>query len=313
MKILHLDKNHNTLINELKRSGYINVEAYKTPIDEIKSVIAQFDGIVVRSRFKIDSDFLKNARKIKFIARVGSGIENIDHKYLQKRDIKLISAPEGNSNAVGEHAVGLILSLLNKLNLANDSVKNKQWIREKFRGHEIENKTVGIIGYGNTGKSLAKKLTGFNVKEIIFYDIQKKTKDSIARQVSIDELQNKSNILSIHTPQNKLSVGMINKDFIKKMKNPFWLINTARGSAVKSKDLVDGIENGKILGAALDVLEYEKKTFENTFDNKIHQNFLDLIENEKIILSPHIAGWTHESELKLAEIIVQKIQEDFPV
>ena len=313
MRILHLDKNHNSLINELKRNGYINVEAYKTTLHEVKSVIAQFDGIVIRSRFKIDSDFLKNGKKIKFIARVGSGLENIDVQYLKKRGIKLISAPEGNSNAVGEHAVGLILSLLNKLNPANDSVKNKMWIRDKFRGYEIENKTIGIIGYGNTGKSFAKKLTGFNVKEIIFYDIINKTKDSIARQVSIEELQNKSNILSIHTHQNRLSIGMINKDFIEKMKNPFWIINTARGSAVKIKDLIDGVQNKKILGAALDVLEYEKKTFENTFNGKISQDFLDLIKNEKIILTPHIAGWTHESHLKLAKIIVQKIVKNFPV
>jgi D-3-phosphoglycerate dehydrogenase len=313
MKILHLDKNHKSLINELKRNGYINVEAYKTTLEEVKSVIAQFDGIVIRSRFKVDSDFLKYGKKIKFIARVGSGLENIDVQYLKKRGIKLISAPEGNSNAVGEHAVGLILSLLNKLNLANDSVKNKLWIRDKFRGYEIENKTIGIIGYGNTGKSFAKKLTGFNVKEIIFYDIINKTKDSIARQVSIEELQNKSNILSIHTPQNRLSIGMINKDFIEKMKNPFWIINTARGSAVKIKDLIDGVQNEKILGAALDVLEYEKKSFENTFNGKISQDFLDLIKNEKIILTPHIAGWTHESHLKLAKIIVQKIVKNFPV
>ena len=313
MKILHLDRNHDSLINELKSSGYINVEGYKMRLSKVKSIIYKFDGIVIRSRFNIDSDFLKNGRKIKFVARVGSGSENIDVQYLKKRGIKLISAPEGNSNAVGEHAVGLILSLLNKLNLANDSVKNKLWIREKFRGYEIENKIIGIIGYGNTGKSLAKKLTGFNVKEIIFYDIIKKTKDSIARQVSIEELQKKTNILSIHTPQNKLSIGMINKDFIEKMKNPFWLINTARGSAVNTEDLIDGIQNKKILGAGLDVLEYEKKTFENTFDNKIHQNFLNLIENEKVILTPHIAGWTHESHLKLAKIIVQKIQKDFPL
>ena len=313
MKILHLDKNHNFLLDGLKRSGYINVEAYKMPIVKVKSIIGEFDGIVVRSRFKIDSEFLKNGKRIKFIARVGSGLENIDTPYLKKRGIKLISAPEGNSNAVGEHAIGLILSLLNKLNLANDSVKNKLWSREKFRGHEIENKTIGIIGYGNTGKSLAKKLTGFNVKEIIFYDIVKKTKDSISKQVSIEELQNKSDILSIHTPQNKLSVGLINKTFIKKMKKPFWLINTARGSAVKIKDLIDGIQNKKIFGAALDVLEYEKKSFEDTFDIKIHQDFADLIKNEKIILTPHIAGWTHESHIKLAKIIVQKIQKDFPV
>ena len=313
MKILHLDKNHDSLINELKSCGYINVEAYKMTLANVKSIIHQFDGIIIRSRFKIDTNFLKNGKRIKFIARVGSGLENIDVQYLKKRGIKLISAPEGNSNAVGEHAVCLILSLLNKLNLANDSVKNRQWNRDKFRGHEIENKTIGIIGYGNTGKSLAKKLTGFNVKEIIFYDIMKKTKDSIARQVSIEELQNKSNILSIHTPENKLSIGMINKNFIEKVKNPFWLINTARGSAVKTEDLIDGIKNGKILGAALDVMEYEKKDFENTFDNKIHKNFLDLIQNEKVILTPHIAGWTYESHLKLAKIIVQKIQKDFPV
>ncbi|MAR44172.1 MAG: hydroxyacid dehydrogenase [Flavobacteriaceae bacterium] len=313
MKILHIDKNHHSLINDLKNSGYINVEGYKMSLDEIKSVIGQFDGIVIRSRFKIDSDFLKNGGGIKFVARVGSGIENIDIQYLKRRGIKLISAPEGNSNAVGEHALGLILSLLNNLNLANDSVKNKLWSREKFRGYEIENKTVGIVGYGNTGKSLARKLTGFNVKEIIFYDIRKKTKDSIARQVSIEELQNKCNILSIHTPQNNLSIGLINKTFIERMKNPFWLINTARGSAVKIMDLIDGIENKKILGAALDVLEYEKKSFENTFNGKIDQNFLNLIKNEKIILTPHIAGWTFESHLKLAKIIVQKIQKDFPV
>ncbi len=313
MKILHLDKNHEFLVNELKDIGHENLEAYNLPIDEIKSVIDQFDGIVVRSRFKIDSDFLKNGRKVKFIARVGSGLENIDIKYLKKRGIKLISAPEGNSNAVGEHAVGLILSLLNKLSLANDSVKNKLWNREKFRGHEIENKTVGIIGYGNTGQSLARKLTGFNVKEIIFYDIIKKQEDDIARQVTIQELQEKSNILSIHTPENKLTIGMINKKFIEKMKNQFWLINTARGSAVRTKDMIDGLKNKKILGAALDVLEYEKKSFEDTFDKKIHQNFLDLIKNEKIILSPHIAGWTFESHLKLAKIIIQKIQKDFPV
>ena len=313
MKILHLDRNHDSLINELKSSGYINVEGYKMRLSKVKSIIYKFDGIVIRSRFNIDSDFLKNGRKIKFVARVGSGSENIDVQYLKKRGIKLISAPEGNSNAVGEHAVGLILSLLNKLNLANDSVKNKLWIREKFRGYEIENKIIGIIGYGNTGKSLAKKLTGFNVKEIIFYDIIKKTKDSIARQVSIEELQNKTNILSIHTPQNKYSIGMINKDFIEKMKNPFWLINTARGSAVKIKDLIDGLKNKKILGAALDVLEYEKKSFEDTFNGKINEDFLDLIKNEKIILTPHVAGWTFESHSKLAKIIVQKIVKDFPV
>lgn len=280
---------------------------------KVKSIIGEFDGIVVRSRFKIDSEFLRNGDKIKFIARVGSGLENIDTQYLKKRGIKLISAPEGNSNAVGEHAIGLILSLLNKLNLANDSVKNKLWSREKFRGYEIENKTIGIIGYGNTGKSFAKKLTGFNVREIIFYDIKKKPKDSIAKQVSIEELQNKSNILSIHTPQNKLSIGLINKTFIKRMKNPFWLINTARGSAVKIKDLIEGIQNKKIFGAALDVLEYEKKSFEDTFDNKINHDFADLIKNEKIILTPHIAGWTYESHLKLAKIIVQKIQKEFPL
>ena len=313
MKILHLDKNHDSLIKGLKKSGYINVKGYKMSLVMVKSIIDEFDGIVVRSRFKIDSEFLKNGEKVKFIARVGSGLENIDISYLKKRGIKLISAPEGNSNAVGEHAVGLILSLLNKLNLANDSVKSKMWSREKFRGYEIENKTIGIMGYGNTGKSLAKKLSGFNVKEIIFYDIVKKTKDSIAKQVSIEELQNKSDILSIHTPQNKSSIGLINKTFIRRMKKPFWLINTARGSAVKIKDLIEGIQNKKIYGAALDVLEYEKKSFEDTFDNKINLDFAGLIKNEKIILTPHIAGWTYESHLKLAKIIVQKIQKDFPL
>ena len=312
MNILHVDTNHPLLIQQLAKLGYINHEDVTSSKSQIETKISQYDGLIIRSRFTIDQTFLDQAINLKFIARVGAGLENIDVDYAYKMGIHLIAAPEGNCNAVGEQALGMLLSLLNKLNQADKEVRQGFWNRESNRGVELQGKTVGIIGYGHMGKAFAKKLKGFEV-EVLCYDIKPHVGDDNATQVSLEEFQNSVEVVSLHTPQTPLTIGMININFINQFQRPFWLINTARGSAVNTKDLIDGIQNKKILGAGLDVLEYEKKNFENTFDNKIHQNFLDLIENEKVILTPHIAGWTHESHLKLAKIIVQKIQKDFPL
>lgn len=311
MKILHLDENHPLLIQQLDRAGFENIQAYTESKSEIESVLKHYDGLVVRSRFPIDASFLAKGTNLKFIARVGAGVENIDQEAAKKLDIELFAAPMGNANAVGEHALGMLLGLMNKLRLAHQSIQAGEWLRETHRGEELEGQTVGIIGYGNMGKSFAKKLLGFDVKEVIYYDIEPKKPDAFARQVSLEELQEKVTVLSLHTPQTPLTIGMIDAAFLTKMQQPFWLINTARGSAIKTVDLVQALKNGKVKGAALDVLEYEKSSFENLFATEISDDFSYLLAANNVLLTPHVAGWSIESHRKLAEIIVQQIVKNF--
>jgi len=252
---------------------------------------------------------MDHATNLKFIARVGAGLESIDEDYAAKKGIHLISAPEGNRNAVGEHALGMILMLFNKLKKADLEIRKGKWLREDNRGLELEGRTVGIIGYGNMGKSFAKKLCGFDC-EVICYDIKENVGDEYARQVSLEELFEKTDVLSLHTPQTELTKKMVDQNFIGKFKNPFYLINTARGSAVVTDDLVEALKNGKIPGACLDVLEYEKASFENFFtEDNLPEAFQYLIKSDKVILSPHVAGWTVESRFKLADTIVKKTEE----
>ncbi|SEM05830.1 D-3-phosphoglycerate dehydrogenase [Aquimarina amphilecti] len=312
MKILHIDANHPLLINQLNDLGFENEENYTSTKPEIESIIKEYDGIIIRSRIKIDKDFLDKATNLKFIGRVGAGLESIDTDYAEKKGIKLFSAPEGNRNAVGEHALGMILSLFNKLNTADRQVKNGQWNREENRGIELDLKTVGIIGYGNMGRAFARKLRGFDV-ETICYDIKEDVENSDATQVSMEELFEKTDVLSLHTPWTPLTNKMIDAKFINKFKKPFWLINTARGKSVVTKDLIDGLQSEKILGAGLDVLEYEKSSFEQLFssETEMPEPLKKLIKMDNVILSPHIAGWTIESKEKLAQTIVDKIKAEF--
>ncbi len=312
MKILHIDANHSLLINQLNDLGFENEESYTSTKPEIELIIKEYDGIIIRSRIKIDKDFLDKATNLKFIGRVGAGLESIDTDYAEKKGIKLFSAPEGNRNAVGEHALGMILSLFNKLNTADRQVKNGHWNREENRGIELDLKTIGIVGYGNMGRAFARKLRGFDV-EVICYDIKEDVENSDATQVSLEELFEKTDVLSLHTPWTPLTNKMIDAKFINKFKKPFWLINTARGKSVVTKDLVDGLQSGKILGAGLDVLEYEKSSFEQLFssETEMPEPLKDLIKMDNVILSPHIAGWTIESKEKLAQTIVDKIKAEF--
>lgn len=307
MKILHIDSNHSILLEMLEKSGFINETDFTSSKEEIENKIRNYDGIIIRSRFVIDKTFLDKAENLKFIARVGVGLESVDCEYAASKNIELIIAPEGSRNAVGEQALGMLLSLFTKLNQADKSVKLGKWEREKHRGYELENKTIGIIGYGNMGKSLAKKLKGFDVKEVLFYDIQNGLEDENAKQVSLEELQQKADVLSLHTPLTPLTDKMVNADFIAKFSKPFWLINTARGKCVVTKDLVQALKNGEILGAGLDVLEYEKSSFEKMDSDTIPEDLRFLFVSENTILTPHIAGWTFESHQKLASVIAEKI------
>ena len=310
MKILHLDTNHELLINQLNTLGFTNHEDYTSTKQAIQAKIHQYDGFVIRSRFSIDQTFLDAAKNLKFIARVGAGLENIDCNYAAKKNITLIAAPEGNSNAVGEHSLGMLLSLFNKLNQAHQQIQAGKWLRETHRGIELEGKTVGLIGYGNMGKAFAKKLTGFNCK-VLCYDLKSNIGDANAQQVDLKTLQDNIDVLSLHTPETPQTINMINHTFINQVKKPFWLINTARGKSVVTADLVAALKTGQILGAGLDVLEYEKASFETLFSTNLPEDFKYLIQAQNVLLTPHVAGWTQESKVKLAQTIVNKIKKHF--
>ena len=311
IKILHIDSNNSLLLTQLQKSGFQNDEDFTSSKEEIEAKIQNYNGIVIRSRFKIDKTFIDKATNLQFIARVGAGLESIDCDYAESKNIQLIAAPEGNRNAVGEHALGMILSLFNNLNKANSEVKSGQWNREANRGHELDGKTVGIIGYGNMGKAFAKKLRGFDVN-VLCYDIKNAVGDANAKQVSLQELQEKADVLSLHIPWTSETDKMVNTSFINAFKKPFWFINTARGKSVVTSDLVEALKSRKILGVGLDVLEYEKLSFENLFDeeNK-NESFEYLRQAENVLLTPHVAGWTFESHEKLAQTIVDKIESVF--
>jgi len=308
VKILHIDSNHPMLWDQLQHSGFINHSDFTSSKEEIEAKIQEYQGIVIRSRFKIDKTFLDKATNLQFIARVGAGLESIDCEYALSKNITLIAAPEGNRNAVAEHTLGMILSLFNKLNQADSEIRLGHWNRESNRGYELDGKTVGIIGYGNMGKSFAKKLRGFDVK-VLCYDIQENVGDSNAKQVSLAEFQQKVDVVSLHIPWTAQTDKIVDSNFINEFAKSFWIINTSRGKNIVTDHLVAAMQSGKILGAGLDVLEYEKLSFETLFQDKnTPEAFQYLLKAKNVILTPHIAGWTLESHERLAQVIVDKIK-----
>jgi len=308
IKILHLDSNNPVLMQQLQQLGFENHEDFTSSKEVIESKIQDYHGIVIRSRFKIDKTFLDKATNLQFIARVGAGLESIDCDYAASKNIELIAAPEGNRNAVAEHTLGMILSLFNNLNRADREIRSGHWNRESNRGHELDGKTVGIIGYGNMGKWFSKKLRGFDV-EVLCYDIKENVGDVHAKQVSLAELQQKTDVLSLHLPWTPETDKMVNTEYINAFAKPFWIFNTSRGKNIVTADLVTALQSGKILGAGLDVLEYEKLSFETLFQDKnTPEAFQYLLEADNVLLSPHVAGWTFESHKRLAQVIVDKIK-----
>ena len=300
MKIIFIDTTHPKLIKDLNYKGFICDQAYDKSRSEILKIIMNYDGIVIRSRFKIDKNFIKAAKKLKFIARAGSGTENIDLHYANKKNIKCFNAAEGNRQAVAEHALAMILNLLNNIRVSDQEIRRGIWDREKNRGIELSGKTIGIIGFGNTGSSFAKILENFNVK-ILAYD---KYKEKYKFQSNLDEVLELSDIISLHIPLTEETKYLVNENFIDKAKKPFYIINTSRGQCVETKALIKGLKDQKILGACLDVFEQEKNSFEKIGENA---DLKYLIESKKTILTPHIAGWTFESNYKIAETLSKKI------
>ncbi|WP_027383337.1 2-hydroxyacid dehydrogenase [Epilithonimonas caeni] len=308
MKILQLDKNHPLISEQLTAKGFFVEEDHVSTYDEVLEKIQDYEGIIIRSRIPLDKNFLTKASHLKFIARVGAGMENIDIETAEDLGIKLINSPEGNRDSVAEHVVGMLLILMNRLFIASNEVKNGIWKREENRGDELLGKTFGIIGYGNMGKATAKRLSGFGV-EVIFHDILPNLSDEFATEVSLGELQKRADILSLHIPLTTETHYLIDESFISKMEKNFYFVNTARGKNLKTKALVEAIESGKVLGACLDVLEYEKSSFENLETE--NQDLKYLLNSDKVIVTPHIGGWTIQSKIKLAQFIVDKILADF--
>ena len=307
MKILLIDTVHSLLKTKLKEVNHECDEAYKKSKLEIEAIIHNYHGIIIRSRFNLDKKFIDKATNLKFIARAGSGLENIDVAYAKVKNIKCYNAAKGNRQSVAEHAIGMLLSLFNNLNNCDAQVRKGKWKREENRGIEIFGKTLGIIGYGNNGSAFSKALEGFGVN-ILAYD---KYLKNYRYESNMQAIYKEADIVSLHIPLTKETKCLVNDDFIKNFEKDFYLINTARGKCVNTKDLVSALKNGKIKGACLDVLEYENSSFENLNKNGLTSEMQYLINSDKTILSPHIAGWTVESNTKIAEILLQKIISDF--
>jgi len=271
--------------------------------DEALQIIANYTGLVMRSKFKLNRQYLDAALNLRFVCRAGAGMDNIDEAYAAAKGITMINAPEGNADAVGEHAVGLLLALMNNFNIADAQVRAGNWQREANRGYELKGKTVGIIGYGFMGRSFARKLSGFEVNVIAYDKYKTGFSDQYAREASMEEIAKLSDVLSLHIPLTAETTGMVNDEYLFHFKKPFFLINTARGKAVQTRAVLNAIKQGKVLGAGLDVLETEK------FPALAEQEwFEELRQSGKVILTPHVAGWTFESYRKISEVMAEKLK-----
>ena len=305
--VLFLDTVHPVLEERLIANNFNCIDATQLSIEKIQPLLKDAFGIVIRSRFAMDAEFLKNAPNLKFIARSGAGMENIDEKYCEEHRITLFNAPEGNRNAVGEHALGMLLALFNQLVKSDKEVRSGKWDREGNRGIEVDGKTVGIIGYGNNGAAFAKKLRGFDVQVLAYDKYKTDFGNQFIQESSLDDVFEYADVVSFHIPQNEETLFMANNAFFAKFKKPIYLINLSRGKIVQTSALVEALKNEKVLGACLDVLEYEKSSFESFFDQEIPSDFKYILESEKTILSPHVGGWTHESYFKLSNVLADKI------
>ncbi len=307
-KILLTNKGiHPFLGKQLTKLGYDCEFDYTSSKAEIEAKINNYYGVVMKSRFKADASFFKKAKKLKFLARVGVGFEHIDVGFANKKGIEIILSPEGSRDAVGEHTMGLLLSLFNNLPKGDREIKAGKWIREPNRGIEVKGKTVGIIGYGNMGQSFARRLSGFEAKVLAYDKYKKGYGDKYAKAVSLKTIFKETDILSLHIPYDKHNHYFVDQELLKQFKKPIYILNTARGLVLNTKAVVKAMKKETVLGVGLDVMEYEEQSFEAFNGDKLPKPFQYLINSDRVVLSPHIAGWTMESKLKHAQTIVKKI------
>ncbi len=308
-KVLFIDSTHPSLPEGLEKLGFRCDYFPDYQRAGYKQIIGEYTGVIIRSKIKLDREMLEAAKNLRFIGRVGAGMENIDTTFAEKQGIRCLNAPEGNRSAVGEHAVGMLLMLFNNLKKGDAEVRRGLWLREENRGIEIEGKTVGIIGYGNMGSAFAEKISGFGARVIAYDKYKSGFSDRFVTEVSRDELFRQTDILSLHVPLTEETLFMVTRDFINRFEKSIWLINTSRGKVVKTAHLVNALKSGKVKGACLDVLEYEGLSFENLDAQALPRAFSELVKMQNVVLSPHVAGWTHESNRKLAATLVEKVKQ----
>jgi D-3-phosphoglycerate dehydrogenase len=307
MEVVFVDSVHPILAERLEAAGHKCIHLEKESLEVVFENLNNCDGIVIRSRFPLNKERLKSCSKLKFIARSGAGMENIDTEYCSKHNIQLFNSPEGNRNAVGEHALAMLLALMNHLHTGHQEILNGIWDREGNRGDELDGKTVGIIGYGNNGSAFASKLRGFDVKVLAYDKYKTGFGDHFVMESTLEAILNQADVISFHVPQNEETIFYFNEEFLNQCKKPIYLLNLSRGKVVSIKDLVKGFQNKKIIGAGLDVLEYEDKSFENFFNQPLPVDFLNLIKNKNLILSPHVGGWSRQSYFELSNVLASKI------
>jgi D-3-phosphoglycerate dehydrogenase / 2-oxoglutarate reductase len=300
--ILIVDDIHPIFIEQAEAMGYHCDYRPTIKPDEAYEILGNYKGLVIRSKFVVNKMVLDLAKDLRFICRAGAGMDNIDENYANEKGIILINAPEGNMDAVGEHAVGMLLNLMNNFNRADAEIRDGVWKREANRGYELKGKTVGIIGYGFMGKSFAKKLTGFDVNVIAYDKYKTGFSDRYAREVSMEEIVKYSDVLSLHVPLTNETNGLVNDEYLFHFKKPIFLLNTSRGKVVKTQAVLNAIKSGKIIGAGLDVLEVEK------FPALGEQHwFNELRQSGKVLLTPHVAGWTFDSYRRISEVMAEKL------
>lgn len=307
MKIYVLDQVHPILMERLNKQGHFCVDATQFSFEDLLAVKDDVEGIIIRARFFLSADWLSNFSSLQFIARSGSGLENIDVNFCNEKNINLFNSPEGNRNAVAEHALGMLLSLMNKIQRSHQQIKNGIWKREENRGEELDGKTVGIIGFGNNGAAFAKKLRGFDVKILAYDKYKTGFGDSWVQESTLEAILKNADIISLHIPQNKETIHWVNDAFIASVEKPFYLLNLSRGKIVDTESLVRGLASQKIKAAGLDVLEYESKDFESIFAQQLPAALNYLLQSNRVILTPHVGGWTRESYFKLSNILADKI------
>jgi len=305
--ILIIDDAHPVLLEKFKNAGIIVTHNEELSVDEVHSIIHKYDGVIIRSKILANKEFIDKATKLKCIGRVGAGMETVDIPYAESKGISCFNSPEGNRDAVGEQAIGMLLSLCNNLNKADREVRNSIWDREGNRGIEIKGRTIGIIGYGNMGSAFAKKLSGFEVKVIAYDKYKTGFSNEFVTECSLSELQEQSDVISFHVPQTEETINMFNSSFINACAKPIIVINTARGKVVNTTDLVNGMKSGKVFAAALDVLEYESYNFQDFLTDSMPEPFEYLRTSNRVHFTPHIGGWTVESKEKLASFLADKI------
>ncbi len=302
-RLLIVDDLHPLFKQEAEALGYVVSDEPLFTREQTLASIKEYDGLAIRTKFQVDRELLDAAPNLKWIARAGAGMDNIDEAYAKAKGIQCINAPEGNADAVGEHAVGMLLALLNKFRQADMQVRTGVWDRESNRGWELKGRTVGIIGYGHMGQAFAQKLQGFGVQVLAYDKYKTGFSDAFAKEVSMEEIVKHSDILSLHVPLTRETKHLVNQEYLYHFRKPIFFLNTARGEVVDTLALVKALKEGKLLGAGLDVLENEK--FPALGEERW---YAELLAQSNVLLSPHVAGWTQESYRKLSEVLAQKLK-----